>query len=42
LNNTANYFHYNSVGSTPVGLWAQACNKTIDPAFAYESLSTMP
>lgn len=28
-------FHYYSVGSTPVGLWAQACKSTIDPAIAF-------
>jgi len=25
-----NSFHCSGVGSTPVGLWAHACNKTIE------------
>jgi len=34
------YLHYSKVGSTPVGLWAQGCNKTTDPGLAaYKSLT---
>lgn len=33
-------FHSYSVGSTPVGLWAQACSKTTEPAIPfYKNLS---
>mgnify|MGYP001807231953 CR=1 FL=1 len=39
---SAIYNHSASVGSTPVGLWAQTCNNTIDPILAYDKHSIVP
>ena len=36
------FSHWSTVGSTPVGLWAQACSSTIDPKGAELRSSTSP
>jgi len=42
LQTVAIYIHSYTFGSTPVGLWAQASNRTIDPAFNLDKSSIIP